>query len=101
MAKNNVFVITYDSRIFGVFTEKEKAQDAYDNFEDLFLQYAQEDLPDELSVSMVEVPLDTICIGQCQSQYEVDEILESLVKKGVIEPLVDENGEFIFVKSRE
>ena len=58
MAKNNVFVITYDSRIFGVFTEKEKAQDAYDNFEDLFLQYAQEDLPDEFSVSMVEVPLD-------------------------------------------
>lgn len=95
---DKVFVVTYESRIFGVFTEREKAQDAYDNFDDLFEQYAQEDLPETFNVSLIEVPLNAICIGQCQSQDEIDEVYESLVKKGLVEPLIDEEGRFHFVK---
>lgn len=100
MSKENVFVITYGSRIFGVFTDEKKAREIYDNFEDIYSEYADEiedeDPTEKFNVSMIEVPINTICVGQCQSQDEIDEALESLVKKGLIEPLIGEDGEFYF-----
>lgn len=79
--------------IVGIMTTKEKAEDVYNHFDEVFPNEAVCEEGQEVNISMFEMKMDTV---YAENSKKTEGDLEDLVSRGIIEPYVGEDGEFYF-----
>jgi hypothetical protein len=94
---NSVYVVIYgnekQSRIFGVFTDRNSAKIAYDEIDEYIGPYEEDGKRWNWEASIIQVPINTYCVDHVEPNE--DSNIEQRVKNGE-ELFINEQGEFVF-----